>query len=73
MSTNIERILEIANVIRQSTISNKEEFFGTRYKVFAQKYPHLFKQICTAETFDMDNLTTMLKMLHDIETKKKVL
>jgi hypothetical protein len=68
---NVEHILKIAAIIKNSTEENKEEFFQDRFKVFKTKYPQMYKKVCTEPDFDMNNLQFMLGMLNQIQTKQK--
>lgn len=65
-STQRTMIIDIIQKIMVSTISNKEEHFGTKYSNFKNKYPILFKSACDG-TLDMTNLGFMMDALRRME------
>ena len=65
-STQRVMIINIVNKILESPLENKEEYFGTKYPNFKNKYPVLFKTACDG-TIDMRNLEFMMNALAQME------
>ncbi len=65
-STQRHMIMNIIQKITQSDIQNKEEYFGTKYPNFKNKYPVLFKKSCEG-SLDMQNLEFMMNALVKME------
>ena len=61
-----DAILRIAQTIRESRISNKEEHFFDIYKNFSTRYPMLYKMCCEPD-FDIEKLKYMLNLMANVE------
>lgn len=63
-----ESIRRIIKRITESTVENKEEYFGQMYPNFKEKYPVLFQKVCDGD-LDINNLNYMLGLLEKIENE----
>lgn len=66
----MENVYSIVKFIQNSTIENKEEFFGQKYANFKQRYPILFEVACRKEKIDENMLQMMLAMASRVSTNE---
>lgn len=65
--TNYDHLLAIVEVIQQSKVKNKVEYFSVQYAKFKEKYPHLYQMACAPDKIDMNNLKYMISMMKRME------
>jgi hypothetical protein len=70
MDQSAESIYKIVKFIQNSTVENKEEVFGEKYKNFKQRYPVLFEVACRKEKIDDNMLQMMLAMASKVTTNE---
>jgi hypothetical protein len=67
MTTNYEQLLAIVEIIQQSKVKNKAEYFEKQYANFKNKYPHLYEMACAPSKVDMTTLKYMISMMKKME------
>lgn len=67
MSTNFDHLIAIVEIIQQSTVKNKEDYYAKQYANFKEKYPHLYQMACAPDKIDMNNLKYMISMMKKME------
>lgn len=62
-----DRILNIFQAIKNSKVTNKTDYFASKYENFKNKYPKLYEMACNSESIDIDNLKFMISMLKQMQ------
>jgi hypothetical protein len=63
------KILEIAEEIKNSVRRDKTEYYKTKYSSFEKEYPILFK-VCCDPNSDIAQLRFMISMLKNIQSNQ---
>lgn len=69
-AVDTQSILKIVQFIQNSTVENKEEVLGLKYKNFKKQYPVLFEVACRNEKIDLNMLQMMLSMKDRIKNNE---
>jgi hypothetical protein len=67
MSTNYDHLIAIVEVIQQSKVKNKVQYFEKQYATFKEKYPHLYQMACDPDKVDISTLKYMISMMKQME------
>lgn len=63
------KILELAETIKKSPRTDKEDYFAKKYSSFATQYPVLFRVCCDPHS-DIEQLRYMISMLNGIKSNQ---
>ena len=66
----MENISEIVQEINKSTISNKFDYFNTKYSNVFKKYPKLCKVACESD-FDIQKFSYLMKIKDEVDSNTR--